>query len=72
MIATLRFKLPDDMDDFQVANNGFKWRLIVWELNQRLRDKMKYHDLKENEYEICEDIRNYIAELLGEHGLNLD
>lgn len=72
MIATLRFELPEDQDDFQVATNGYKWRMVVWDLNQRLREKMKYHDLKDNEYEICEDIRNYINELLQEQGLNFD
>ena len=73
MKATLEFNLPDDQDDFQDAVNGQKWRLMVWNFDQKLRSQLKYNDkLSPEQYKVYEEIRNLLWEKMGEEGLSLD
>ena len=73
MKATLEFNLPDDQDDFQDAVNGHKWRLMVWNFDQKLRSQLKYNDkLSPEQYKVYEEIRNLLWEKMGEEGLSLD
>ena len=73
MKATLEFNLPDDQDDFQDAVNGQKWRLMVWNFDQKLRSQLKYNDkLSPEQYKVYEEIRDLLWEKIGEEGLSLD
>ena len=73
MKATLEFNLPDDQDDFQDAVNGQKWRLMVWDFDQKLRSQLKYNDkLSSEQYKVYEEIRDLLWEKIGEEGLSLD
>ena len=42
MKAILEFNLPEEEEQFNVASKGMDWALIVWELDQNLRNKLKY------------------------------
>ena len=73
MKATLEFNLPDDQEDFQDAVNGQKWRLMVWDFDQKLRSQLKYNDkLSSEQYKVYEEIRDLLWEKIGEEGLSLD
>ena len=55
------------------AINGWKWKMVVWDLNQHLRSEMKYNDkITEEVYVALETIREKLHELKDEHGLILD
>lgn len=40
--ATLTFALPEDWEDFMSAIHGTDYRLALWNVDQRLRNKAKY------------------------------
>ena len=61
MKATLEFNLPEDQDDFNYANNGFKYYLSLVEMDEWLRSEYKYND-KEEMYEVREKLRQIILE----------
>ena len=61
MKATLEFNLPEDQDDFNYANNGFKYYLSLVEMDEWLRSEYKYND-REELYEVREKLREIILE----------
>ena len=67
MKATLEFNLPEDQDDFNYANNGFKYYMALVEIDEWLRTEYKYND-KEEMYEVREKLR----EIIFENNVKLD
>ena len=67
MKATLEFNLPEDQDDFNYANNGFKYYMALVEMDQWLRSEYKYNG-KEEMYEVREKLR----EIIFENNVKLD
>jgi len=62
MKSVLEFDLPEENDDFLSAINGWKYNAIIFDLQNWLRSKYKHEDLTEQEYDLIEKIREYIAE----------
>ena len=58
MKAILEFNLPEDKEEFDVASKGMDWSLVAWDIDQLLRDKLKYGKLLPNTRETLEEIRN--------------
>lgn len=76
MKATLHFE-HEEQDELQDALNGFKWRLIVWELDQDLRGIVKHgyignREATEAEIEMADCCRTKLRQLISDVGLNLD
>ena len=76
MKATLHFE-HEEQDELQDALNGFKWRLIVWELDQDLRGIVKHgyfgsREATEAEIEMADYCRTKLRGLISDDGLNLD
>ena len=42
MKITLEFDGLEEQDDLQTALDGYKWKIAMWELDQRLRKTTKY------------------------------
>jgi len=40
--ATLTFDLPEEQSEFDIANNAGKYYSILWDLDQYLRNFIKY------------------------------
>jgi len=73
MKAQLTFNLPDEQNDFDMAIEGSKWFLVVWEFDQHLRSELKYNvDLNESQYLYAEKLREKLREMVYDNGLNLD
>jgi hypothetical protein len=69
----LEFDSDEDRDDMESAINGWKWKMLVWDLDQHLRSELKYNDKLTGEaYEAVEKIRETLHELKSESGLKLD
>jgi hypothetical protein len=68
---TLEFDSIEEAEDARTALDGYKWKLLAWDLNQALRDKVKYCPDNEDP-QAYEAIRNKLHELLEEYKLNLD
>ena len=70
MKATIEFNLPEDEEQFNAANKGMDWALLAWDINQLLRDKLKYGKLLPNTRAELEEIRDTLNNMLVDKGLN--
>ncbi len=79
MKITLEFDGIEEQDDARTALDGYKWKLAVWDLDQKLRGTTKYDAsvIKHNEtaceveYAVAEKYREIIQEILENYNLNL-
>jgi len=72
MKATLEFNLPEDQTEFDFATKGSNMYAALWEISQELRTLWKYEELKEEEWDMVERIRNKFYEILDENQIKLD
>jgi hypothetical protein len=76
----LEFDSFEERDDIKNALEGYKWKMVVWDLDQKLRSTTKYDVscLKENEeaseleIEIAEKYREIIREILEDYKLFIE
>jgi hypothetical protein len=69
----LEFNPIEDKEEMETALNGWKWKMLVWDLDQHLRSELKHNDALTGEaYEAVEKIRETLYELKNESGLKLD
>ena len=73
MEAILKFNLPDDQEDFNIALDGGKWALSMFELNQWLRSQIKHppEGMSDDTYKAFEEARDQLYEILQENQLRL-
>ncbi len=72
-IATLTFDLPEEDSEFSHASNGWKWRMIVSEILDNIRQDVKYsQDTTEEQKKVLGNMRTYIYARMSEEGLLLD
>jgi len=72
MKATIEYILPEDQFEFDNAVKSMKMWLALSEIKDELRTIWKYEDLKENQFEMVERIREKFFEILQENEINLD
>ena len=75
MIAILMYKLPDEKEDFERCAKSLDMGLALWDLQQHLREKLKYHsdELSEiNGNQSYEDIQDEFFEILDKYSIDLD
>lgn len=75
MKAILEFNLPEDQHDFDLAVNGAKAQVTLWEMDQWLRTQYKYmtdEEYSEDKYETFEKCREQLREIMFENGLKFD
>jgi len=71
--VTIEFDPFEDREDMESAINGWKWKMLVWDLDQHLRSELKYNDkLTGDAYEAVEKIREHLHDLRRESGLTLE
>ena len=72
MKVTIEFK-DEERDELQTALDGYKWKMVAWDLSQKLRAYIKYDEsLTEDQDEIIEKIQKELNELLNDYNLKLD
>ena len=72
MKATLKYNLPEDEFEFNCAVKSTKMYFALNEIMEDLRAIWKYEDLKENQFEMVERIREKFFEILTDNEINLD
>ena len=75
MKAILEFNLPKDQSDFDLAVNGAKAQVALWEMDQWLRAQYKYmsdDEYSKDKYETFEKCREQLREIMFENGLKFD
>jgi hypothetical protein len=72
--AILEFNLPDDQQEYALANSGLAFWHVLYELDQDLRAKTKYasDDLPQDKYDAYQEVRDMLHELMNENNITLD
>jgi hypothetical protein len=72
--ATLTFDLPEEQSEFDLANNAGKYYSVLWDLDQYLRNFVKYPSDREDPIltDTMAKVRDELWKLMNEHNLNLD
>ena len=76
----LEFDSCEEENDARTALDGYKWKLAIWDIDQKLRGVVKYEssileysDKASNaEIEVADAVRLEIRQILDSYGLNLD
>ena len=71
MKATIEFNLPEDKYEYDLANKSSSLLSCLMEFEQEIRKIYKYENLKENQLEIVEKIREKFYEILQDNEINL-
>ena len=66
MKAILEFNLPEDKEEFAVATKAMDWSLLVWDIDQFIRNKIKYEQDREG---VLQLVRNELNFQMEEKGL---
>lgn len=71
--VTLEYDFNEEREEMESCINGWKWKMVVWDLDQHLRSELKYNDKVVGDVLLAvEKIREKLHELKDEHGLILD
>ena len=65
MKAILEFNLPEDKEEFDVASKGMDWALLVWHIDQFIRNKIKYEQDKDGILQVLQTELNFQMEEKG-------
>ncbi len=74
----LEFDTFEEADEIRNALDGYKWKLAIWDLDQKLRSITKYgesliqDEASEIEQEIASAMRDELRNILNSYNLNLD
>ena len=73
MKATLKFKLPQDYEDYRMAVDATAYHHILFSLDQWLRNFIKYppDDMSDEKYNTYQEVRDKINELTIENNIEL-
>lgn len=72
MKAYIEFNLPEEIDEFKMNIRGPDYWVVLWDLTQLLRSKLKYgHDYKTAD-EAIEGIQTELWEMIDGHGCPID
>ena len=80
MTITLTFDSVEEAEEARTAMDGYKYRLVLWELDQMFRQSIKYgnsfmdktNPSTDAEVEISEKMREILREFLEQYNLKLD
>jgi hypothetical protein len=72
MKVLLRFDLPDDQRDYEIAIQAPKIQSLLWDFSQQLRSWYKYHHDFKDADDALDKIREEFYRLLKEHNINID
>ena len=72
MKALLEFDLPEDESEHRLAIDGWKWKSVVIDIADKLRNALKYEEgLTPEADAYLEKFREEVFQLIGDHNLNL-
>ena len=75
----IEFDSAEESQDARGALDGYKWKLAMWDLDQKLRSTVKHGqkfrgtgDASSEEIDVCDKLREEIRTILDDYGLNLN
>jgi hypothetical protein len=73
MKVVLEFNLPEDQHNFEACSKGMEWALASWDLDQKLRNWLKYGGYEfQSVDEALEGVRKELHEFLENYNLTFD
>ena len=73
MKVVIEFSDEDAAEDAKTALDGWRWKHSMWELDQELRNRLKYEDnMPIDLYKALESLRDKIREILSDNNLQMD
>ena len=66
MKAILEFELPEDKENFDASAKGMDWALLVQDIDQFIRNKIKYEQDRDG---VLQLVRNELNFQMEEKGL---
>jgi hypothetical protein len=66
MKVQMVFDLPQDSEDYALAFHGHRYKRIIDEFDNFLRNKLKYGEITENENKIYSERREKLHEIRAE------
>ena len=66
MKAILEFNLPEEKEEFDAASKGMDWAILAWDIDQFIRNKIKYEQDREG---VLQLVRNELNFQMEEKGL---
>tara|TARA_Y100001951_G_C11250655_1_gene246170 strand:+ start:119 stop:349 length:231 start_codon:yes stop_codon:yes gene_type:complete len=72
MKAILEFDLPGDEEQFNVASKAMNWALLAWDIDQHIRNRVKYQTEKlhtSSAKEELESLREELHDIMENNGL---
>ena len=74
MKAILKFDLPEERNEFELASNAFKWYSVAWDMDQYLRSQTKYapDSMSEETYKAFSDAREKLHQILNQNDVHFD
>ena len=73
----LEFNSEEEANDARTALDGYKWKLAMWDLDQKLRSATKYgvidnREATPEEQDMADKVREFIRDILNDYNLNLE
>jgi hypothetical protein len=74
MKAILKFNLPEDNTEFELATQASNMHSVLWDLDQWLRSNTKYapDSMPEDEYKAYERCRETLRELMNNENISFE
>ncbi len=70
--VTIEFDTIEEAEEIQDALNGYKWKMIIWDMDQELRRYLKYDEtLDSKSYKTVEKLREFLNETINGYGVDL-
>lgn len=67
--AKLTFTLPEEQEEFQTAINAWKYRILVGEIKEKIRRKIKDEEYSEEVFLVLHDLQEFIVNMCIDEGL---
>ncbi len=67
MKAILEFNLPEDKDEFELAQKAVNYSIVIHEMDNYLRARLKYEDLPEEIHNALQEARDKLTSLQQEN-----
>ena len=71
MEAILKFNLPEEVVEFDSAVDCYKFKLIVWDMDQHLRSIAKYSE-DDTTANIAQEFRDKLHEYISDYNVSIE
>ena len=62
MKAILEFNLPEDKEEYDTASKGMDWAVLAWDIDQFIRNKIKYEQDRDGILQLVRNELNFQME----------